>query len=277
MRLLLCNDDGISAPGIVALHDALRAVRSADGAPWFTEVMVVAPLTVQSATSHGVTFRQPLITRQVRASASMSGIAVDGRPADCVKLALSVLWPERFGAGSRPDLVVSGMNMGANVGINVLYSGTVAAAIEAAFLGVPAIAVSLHLGAGQARYDIAAAHAAQVIARVLAKGPLRAHECLSINVPITEGQGPCPPVPPCPPVRVCPMNAHGMIDAFTTNTNPLGETYYWAAGEPLEFHKLEPGSDVQGLFQGAITVTPLIYDLTDHPGLNHWRDRLRGE
>lgn len=268
MRLLLCNDDGISAPGIVALYDALAALRTADGGPRFSDIMVVAPLTVQSATSHGVTFRQPLITKPVRASASMSGIAVDGRPADCVKLALSRLWPERFGAGSRPDLVVSGMNMGANVGINVLYSGTVAAAIEAAFLGVPSIAVSQHLGSGQARYDVAAGHAAEVIARVLDRGPLRAHECLSINVPITEAPG------PCPPVKVCPMNAHGMIDAFTTNTNPLGETYYWAAGEPLEFHKLEPGSDVQGLFQGAITVTPLIYDLTDHPGVNHWRERL---
>ncbi|MBZ0171614.1 MAG: 5'/3'-nucleotidase SurE, partial [Phycisphaerales bacterium] len=139
MRILLTNDDGIRAPGLIALHDALRETLT----DTITDLVVVAPLTVQSATSHGVTFHEPLMTRTVRASATVTGTAVDGRPADCTKLALTNLWPERFGEGSRPDLVVSGMNMGSNAGINVIYSGTVAAAIEAAFMGVPSIAVSM--------------------------------------------------------------------------------------------------------------------------------------
>ncbi|MBL8990428.1 MAG: 5'/3'-nucleotidase SurE, partial [Phycisphaerae bacterium] len=230
MRILLTNDDGIHAPGIIALHDALLA---GDGRVLADDLFTVAPLTVQSATGHGVTFRQPLITKQLQASPTLSGIAVDGRPADCVKLAISRLWPERFGQGSRPDLVVSGMNMGANVGINVLYSGTIAAALEAAFLGVPAIAVSLHHGTGSPRYDVAAAHARQVIDRLLAAagpGGLGRGACVSINLPRTEAPG------PLPPVRVCPMNTHGMIDAFTKNVNPLGETYYWSAGTPMDFH-----------------------------------------
>ena len=115
MRILLTNDDGISAPGIVALHDAISDLG---------EVVVVAPKTVQSATSHGITYHQPLMVSDVRVTRTMRGSAVDGRPADCVKLALTNLWPERFGEGQRPDLVISGMNAGANCGINVIYSGT---------------------------------------------------------------------------------------------------------------------------------------------------------
>ena len=259
MRILLTNDDGIHAPGIIAMHDALRSLG---------EVMVVAPLTVQSATGHGITFREPLMVRDVAVNERMSGIAVDGRPADCVKLAISHLWPKKFGAGSRPDLVVSGMNLGANVGINVLYSGTVAAALEAAFLGVPSIATSLHIGPanlGPTRYDVAAAHARTVIDRLLAgwKPPSLPSfgTCVSINVPITAGEQSASK--PTPPIRVCPMNTHGMIDAFTQHENPMGDTYFWSAGTPLAFHATEPGSDVQSLFEGCITVTPLKHDLTD--------------
>ena len=113
MRILLTNDDGIHAPGIEAMHRAL------DG---LGEIVTVAPLTVQSATSHGITFHEPLMANEVVVNAQMKGTAVDGRPADCVKLALRELWPSWFGADSRPDLVVSGMNSGANVGINIIYN-----------------------------------------------------------------------------------------------------------------------------------------------------------
>src|SRR3954447_22789104 len=130
MLILLTNDDGINAPGIVALYREL--VKLGD-------VHVVAPETVQSATGHGITLTTPLLTNKVTIENGFTGIAVDGRPADCVKLAVAKLLPRT------PDLVVSGMNSGANVGINVIYSGTVAAAIEAAFLGLSSIAVSLFL------------------------------------------------------------------------------------------------------------------------------------
>ncbi len=270
MRTLLCNDDGIHAPGITSLFDALAGHA---GGPAIGEVMVVAPLTVQSATGHGITFREPLMTKRVDVNDRMEGVAVDGRPADCVKLALSVLWPERFGVGTRPDLVVSGMNMGANVGINVLYSGTVAAALEAAFLGVPAVAVSLHIGAGRPRFDIAAARAREVIDLLVRGGGgggsvLVPGSCVSINIPITELEG------PMPLIRVCPMNTHGMIDSFRRNENPMGETYYWSSGTPLEFHATEVGSDVQCLFERCITVTPLKHDLTDVSALGRLRAAL---
>src|SRR5579872_7241708 len=130
MLILLTNDDGISAPGLVALYSELAELG---------EVQVVAPATVQSATGHGITLSTPLLTTRMTVEEKFTGVAIEGRPADCVKLAVSQLLPRT------PDLVVSGMNAGANVGINVIYSGTVAAAIEAAFLGLPSIAVSLYL------------------------------------------------------------------------------------------------------------------------------------
>lgn len=275
MRILLTNDDGLRAPGIIALHEALTDAHGHFGGPLPATrddttraprdvVFTVAPLTVQSATSHGVTFHQPLMVREMSVTEKMQGIAVDGRPADCVKLALSSLWPERFGEG-RPDLVISGMNAGANCGINVIYSGTVAAAIEGAFLGVPSIAVSLLLGSGKPMFDVAARHARQAIERLLRAGLPRPHECLSINIPATERNG------PMPEIRVCPMNTHGLVDRFEKRTSPSGETYYWSAGHGLDFHATEHQSDVDLLMKGFITVTPLTYDLTRRERLEHWR------
>ena len=174
MRILLTNDDGIEAPGILALWDALQGLG---------EVFTIAPATVQSAAGHGVTFDQPLMVEEVLIGGRMSGCAVDGRPADCTKLALQALWPERFGAGTRPDLTISGMNSGANVGINILYSGTVAAAVESAFLGVPAIAVSLHQGSRRDAHQAGAAALARRIIDRLLEHPLDPHSVLNVNIP----------------------------------------------------------------------------------------------
>ncbi len=275
MRILLTNDDGIHAPGIVALFDAIAGpigefsgpLRVGPGGNATDGVFVVAPLTVQSATGHGVTFKQPLMTTDVRVNERMRGAAVDGRPADCVKLAVANIWPEKFGANSRPDLLISGMNAGANCGINVIYSGTVAAAIEAAFLGVPSIAVSLMLGKGQARFDVGARHARAILESLLAKGLPDKHECLSINLPVTERDG------PVPEVRVCPMNTHGLVDKYERRVSPIGDVYYWAAGHGLDFHATQEGSDVELLKAGCATITPLHYDLTLHGSISKWARR----
>ena len=271
MKILLTNDDGIRAPGIVALYRSLTNLTHECDHPiagGSTVVFPVAPLTVQSATSHGVTFHEPLMVSEVTPVEGMAGVGVDGRPADCVKLAISSIWPERFGGGARPDLLISGMNAGANVGINVIYSGTVAAALEAAFLGVPSIAVSLRLGHSKPRFDVAARHAREVIERLIAAGLPSPHECLSINLPITSEDG------PTPEVVVCPMNTHGLVDKYERRVSPGGDVYYWAAGHGLDFHRTEPGTDVDAVFQGRIAVTPLLYDLTRHGSLDRWRGRL---
>ncbi|MCC6428013.1 MAG: 5'/3'-nucleotidase SurE [Phycisphaerales bacterium] len=276
MRILLTNDDGLTAPGIVALHDALVDADGQFDGPMLDNrdsttraprsvVYPVAPLTVQSATSHGVTFHTPLMTKPIQVTPGMHGLAVDGRPADCVKLAISSLWPEKFGAGSRPDLLISGMNAGANCGVNVIYSGTVAAAIEAAFLGVPSIAVSLLIGKSEPAFKIAAGYARRTIELLIRERLPRPHECLSINIPMTLREG------PMPPIRVCSMNTHGLVDRYERRQSPSGEAYYWATGHGLDFQATDPDSDVGLLKSGHITVTPLKYDLTRHEDLERWR------
>ncbi len=303
MHILLTNDDGIRAPGILAMHEALTRGTPDHQGPFAgpsTRVLTVAPLTVQSATSHGITFHEPIMTREESLPHERdlpgerdnpTGVAVDGRPADCVKIAVSSVWPERFGRNTRPDLLISGINSGANCGINVIYSGTVAAAIEGAFLGIPSIAVSLRMGRGKPRFDLAAARARHVLEKVLAAKALRPYEILSINIPTTEDPSSSGHQAPelagvarhdplasdprsMPPIRVCPMNVHGLIDKYERRVSPMGDVYYWAAGHGLDFHATEEGSDVDLLLKGFITVTPLKFDLTQHATVEAWRERM---
>lgn len=285
MRILLTNDDGIHAPGIAAIHHALTG--NADTAPHtiqthtgmlpiacepMREVWTVAPLTAQSATSHGVTFHEPLMVKPVTIDEHMQGIAVDARPADCVKLALTCLWPERFGKGTRPDLLLSGLNAGANCGINHIYSGTVAAALEGAFLGIPSIALSLMIGKHEPDFLCAAHHARTALNAILEQGLPDPHTCLSINIPPCSRDDDARYEPK--PMKVCPMNTHALRDSYTQHTNPAGDIYYWASGSGLDFHNTNPDSDVHELFAGAITITPLKYDLTNHTQLEHWKRAL---
>ena len=260
MRILLTNDDGIDAPGIAALFEAIKGIG---------EVRVVAPADHQSATSHGITFHHPLMVREVEPRPGMRGTAVEGRPADCVKLGARALWQEWYGKGARPDLVISGMNAGANVGINVIYSGTVGAAVEGAFLGIPSIAVSLHLGdRTRTNFARAAQIARTAIDRIL-EHPLDAHRVMNVNVPRTE----CPDAP-MPPIRVVKMNVAAGIDGYERRTTPDGRTYYWPDGNGMEFFHTAEGSDVEALYERAVTVTPLWYDLSEHETLASWRARL---
>lgn len=283
MRILLTNDDGIHAPGIEAIYREL--VSPTHNGAVSHEVMVVAPLTVQSATGHGITFHEPLMVQHEYVNAHMSGTAVDGRPADCMKLALAELWPEEFGKGSMPDLVVSGMNAGANVGINILYSGTVAAALEAAFLGVPSIAVSMHLGMEEPDFALGAQRARIAIDAILATGLPQKHECINVNIPRSLkrtmsrhdaiGAGiPSATDDVALPILVCPMNTHGHVDRYEKRTSPQGRSYYWASSNGFDFHETEPGSDVDEVIRGAITVTPLRYDMARDDRMAAWQERL---
>lgn len=290
MKILLSNDDGINAPGIRGLHDAIADPNGRFGGPIAgddTSVMTVAPLTAQSATSHGLTFHTPLMTspsRRIADGFPRSGehaIAVDGRPADCMKLAIAHLWPEILGQKSRPDLVISGINAGANVGINVIYSGTVAAALEAAFLGVPSIAISLHIGDGTPDYDRAAGMARRAIEAVIAGGVggdqtelLGAHRCVNINLPVCDDTSQ-PPSPDEPELVVAPMNTHGLVDRYDRREAPGGQVYYWASGHGLDFQAADPGTDVACIFERKISITPIRYDLTKKSAMDGWRERMR--
>lgn len=248
MLILLTNDDGITAPGLVAVYRELIKLG---------EVHVVAPETVQSAAGHGITLKSPLLTSRVKVENAFEGVAVDGRPADCVKLALSELLPRR------PDLVVSGINSGANVGINVIYSGTVAAAIEAAFLGVPAVALSLYLHKDVSTdYARASIWSRGIIQELLARGMAKG-DVVSVNLPAIE-----PDQRPAG-VRVVRQCIRPWADTYDRRQDPRGRDYYWNTSV-FRLETDEPDSDVAALRDRFITVTPLHFDLTQYRLLERW-------
>jgi len=248
MLILLTNDDGIFAPGLIAMYRELTRMG---------EVHVVAPETVQSATGHGVTLHTPLLTNQVRVEDTFTGTAVGGRPADCVKLAVAKILPKA------PDLVVSGINSGANVGINVIYSGTVAAAIEAAFLGLPSVAVSLYLRAEvPTDYARSATLALEVIEDALDRG-LNGGECISVNLPaLRPGQSPAG-------VRIVRQCVRPWTDTYEQRIDPRGRTYYWN-NSVFTLGETESDTDVAALRDGYVTITPLQFDLTKYEMLERW-------
>ena len=251
MLILLTNDDGIRAPGLVAMYRELTALG---------EVHVVAPETAQSAAGHGITVAAPLLTNRVTVEDTFTGTAIDGRPADCVKLAVARILPRR------PDLVVSGINSGANVGINVIYSGTVAAAIEAAFLGLPSIAVSLYLR-NEIPTDYArTAHYSMRVIRQIVDAGLKGGQVVSINLPpLRAEESPAG-------VRVVRQCTNAWVDTYEERKDPRGRSYFWNS-TIFTLGQTQEDTDVAALRDGYITVTPLQFDLTHYPMLREWKDR----
>ncbi len=215
---------------------------------------VVAPATEQSAAGHSVTLLNPLLVSEVFEDDGVTfvGWAVEGRPADCVKLALLELLPDP------PDVIVSGMNAGSNAGINVLYSGTVAAAVEGAFFRRTAIAVSLEYDKKIEDYAGGARLARRVIEQILAKNP-PAGSLFNVNLPVLE-RG------PVRGIKVLPQNVSPYQEKFDRRVNPRGRTYFWA-DPAFRCPEPHPDTDVTALAEGYVTVTPLQFDLTDHARL----------
>jgi 5'-nucleotidase len=255
VRILLTNDDGVYAPGLRALRKELQKLG---------EVVVVAPAAEQSAVGHSITLLTPLLVQEVLDDQDQfMGWAVEGRPADCVKLALLELLPEP------PALVVSGLNAGSNTGINVLYSGTVAAAIEAAFFRQVSIAVSLeYTKVKPLDFARAAVLARQVIEQLLAHEP-EPGALFNVNIPSLE-KG------PIRGVRTVPQNVAPYTEAYDRRIDPRGRTYFWT-GADYACPNPHPDSDVTALAEGYITVTALQFNLTHHAMLqrmNDWQWRL---
>lgn len=246
MRILATNDDGIMAPGLAAMRKALALMG---------EVTVVAPTTSQSAVSHSISLNQPVLCHRIDLGDHTEGYGVEGSPADCVKLAILELMPER------PYLVVSGVNLGANLGVNVLYSGTVAAAVEGAFYGVPAVAVST--GSGEAvDFEGAARIALSVIEQFIQCGAWHG-ALLNVNVPDLAAGPPAG-------VRVVRQSMKGWDETWEGRLDPRGRTYYWITGKP-EAEDDGADTDVSAFAQGYVTVTPLRFDLTAHDRIEAMR------
>ncbi|MEQ8786412.1 MAG: 5'/3'-nucleotidase SurE [Pirellulaceae bacterium] len=247
MLILLTNDDGIYAPGLAALEKALRNLG---------DVVVVAPATEQSGVGHSITFLMPLICKEVFDGDRRRGWAVEGSPADCVKIGVFEFCPRR------PDLVVSGINGGLNAGINVLYSGTVAAAIEGAFFGITSVAVSLEFDE-HAQYDKAAQLAAGVIEQIL-KQKGEASQLFNLNIPTAA-------LEQTPELRVVPMDVARYGEHFIRRQDPKGRTYYWATGDPPP-PQPDDETDLSALKHGYVTLTPLGYDMTRLDQMREMRD-----
>jgi len=240
VRILITNDDGIAAPGIEALWLAVRDLG---------EVTVVAPDTERSAVGHAITLAEPLRVAAFTGPGGLTGHAVSGTPADCVKIAVRAILSQP------PDLVLSGINQGANLGTNLLYSGTVSAATEAAMLGLPAAAFSL---ADRHYHDFSAAAAfARRLALEIGSRGLPRGISLNVNVPPLPAEA----------IRGTALTRQGrvrVLEWFDRRNDPRDRHYYWMVGERLE-DESESGSglDDAAVAAGFISVTPINFDLTD--------------
>lgn len=242
IKLLVTNDDGIYADGIQLLSKVLFESGR-------FSLQIAAPDHERSAVGHAITMHRPLRVEQVNFlhNPKLTGWSVNGTPSDCVKLAVEALLEER------PDLVISGINRGSNLGTDVLYSGTVSAAVEGVILGLPAVAVSL-TGGGQSEDFVRAAEFVCQLIPPLFEAGLPEGTLLNINVP-----------PGCTALkgaRITRLGTRRYRNSFDRRTDPRGLVYYWLAGELVEGED-EADSDVRAIKEGYISITPLQFNLTN--------------
>jgi 5'-nucleotidase len=247
-HVLISNDDGIDAPGIFALALEMKKI---------ARVTVVAPDKQQSAVGHAITMNYPLRAIPFRKNGEFFGYAVDGTPADAVKLGVRFLLKEK------PDLLMSGINHGSNTAINILYSGTVSAATEGTVLGIPSIALSLTTH-DQADFSYAAKFAARLAQRVVAEG-LPQGTLLNVNVPAV-------PEEKISGVRVTRQGNSSWEDTFDVRRDPAGREYFWLTGS-MAIKDTDPETDQIAVRENFISVTPIHYELTDRvllERMKHW-------
>jgi 5'-nucleotidase len=239
MHIMVTNDDGIHAPGILALSQALRELG---------EVTVVAPDRERSAAGHSLTLHSPLRVFELR-----DGFyAVDGTPTDCVNMGIHSLLP------FRPDLVVSGINHGPNLGDDITYSGTVAAAMEATLMGIPAMAVSLATFGPDGHFPAAAAVAVRMARLVMANG-LPADTFLNVNVPNCREEEMNPPL-------VTRQGKRSFMGKIVDKIDPRGRKYFWIGSEEPDFND-EEGTDFHAINRMHVSITPLHLDLTNYASM----------
>ena len=243
MKVLLTNDDGITATGLQVLRRALLEVPD-------IELGVIAPDSNRSATARSITFREPLTVEEVEFGDGTSGFATSGTPVDCVRFAaLGLIELE-------PELIVSGINHGSNLGDDITYSGTVAAALEGIVLGLPAIAVSQQQeGEGEMDFGQAAAFVARMVEE-LEEVPMPQGTLLNVNAPAGEAAG----------VRACRLGKRIYRDRMELTDEQDGRRRYRMYGDAPTYHR-EEGTDFAAIADGYVSVTPLHFDLTDQAGI----------
>jgi 5'-nucleotidase len=249
MRILIANDDGYLAPGLATLVAAIQGLG---------EIEVIAPEQNASGTSNALTLNRPL--QVFSGGATQPGLRfVNGTPSDCVHVALTGL------LGYRPDLVLSGINQGANMGDDTLYSGTVAAAMEGYLFGIPSVAFS-QVDKGWLALDAAGRVARAVVEQLLAQGLAGHPFLLNVNIPNR-------PDADALPRRITRLGRRHASEPVIRQTNPRGEPIYWI-GPAGDAREAGEGTDFHAVAQGCVSITPLQVDLTDHARLPDWRSRL---
>ena len=237
--ILLTNDDGYNAPGLRALAEALAST---------AHVVVAAPASQQSGASMAITYREPIFVRPIKLTADVSGYAIQARPATCVRVGVESLLERK------PDLVISGINSGPNLGIVSFYSGTVGAARQAALLGIPAIAVSRQRGDSD-DYTVAAIFIRELVEQLRTQRELRPGLLLNVNVPAGTPRG----------VRVVRQSTAPDRENYERRTSPRGQVYYWSRWQPPS--DSDENTDVGAFAQSFITIVPFKIDQTDMDAL----------
>ena len=240
MKILLTNDDGIYSEGIKALYQALSGLG---------EVTVVAPEVERSAVGHAITLSDPLRVKNVVRGGKFFGYAISGTPADCVKIAIRAILKDR------PDIVVSGINLGPNVGYSVLYSGTVSGATEGAILGIPSVALSLGTFENP-DYTYAANFAIKLVRLVIENKGMPQGTLLNVNIPaVAQDQ--------IKGVRIVKQSKRAIEERFDKREDPRKRVYYWLTGEVIESDGRQD-ADIETLRDNYVSVTPIHCDMTDY-------------
>lgn len=239
MNILLTNDDGIYAEGILALYESLKGLGN---------VTVVAPDTERSAVGHAITLSDPLRVKSVKKNGKIFGYTTSGTPADCVKLAIRTLLK------GRPDIVISGINLGPNTGYSVLYSGTVSGATEGAILGIPSYAISLGTFKNP-DYSFAADFAKKLTMIVVDNG-LPKGTLLNVNIPAVSREE-------IKGVRIARQSKTALVEKFDKREDPRKRTYYWLTGELVELNG-EDKSDIAAIRSNYVSITPIHCDMTNY-------------
>lgn len=249
LNILISNDDGIDAPGIYSLAQSLKKIGN---------VTIVAPDKQRSAVGHAITMNYPLRVRKFFKDSNFFGYAVDGTPADCVKIAVRTILKEK------PDLLISGINHGSNTAINIIYSGTVSAATEGTILGIPSIAVSLTTY-DKPDFSFASKFSRKLAELVIKKG-LPKDTLLNVNIPPLkekEIRG----------IRITRQGKSRWDDTFDVRKDPNNKEYYWLTGK-LEILDISEEADIIAIFNKYISITPIHFDLTDYktlPLIKSWK------
>jgi len=248
--ILLTNDDGIEAKGLFALYSALKRDKNFD-------IKIVAPDKERSAVGHAITVFDPISVREEYRDGKFYGYAVDGTPADCVKLAVKAI------LNKKPDILISGINRGPNMGENIIYSGTVSAATEGTTYGIPSVAVSMD-NLRDTDYAYAAEFTKKIAKMVLNKKELPQKTLLNINVPDV-------PEDKIKGVRITFQSSAKFNDIFIKRVDPRGRNYYWMDGEFVESSN-EDDEDYKAVKSNYISITPIHYDMTDYSNIGYFKE-----